>query len=119
MAALSPKPGKNSGLGPKIITSPFTSVLIFSLIVIALIVNFKLVDKVNKRTYSFFEENVDANRKYNYFDDLTRNYKVGKDIRLYNMQDFIMSQWKNSVELHVVICLIWERCSGNLAVELL
>lgn len=55
--------------------------------------NMKAVGAIQKE---FFEQNVMANNKFGYFRRFIYEYNLGKDIRLYNMQDMILENLKES-----------------------
>ena len=55
--------------------------------------NIKRVGAIQK---DFFEQNVMANNKFGYFRRFVYEYNLGKDIRLYNMQDMILENLKQS-----------------------
>lgn len=72
--------------------SPYLVVLLFAFYFVAIIVNFLFIKKANNRAYSYFEENVDNNRKFIYILSLITNYQLGKDIRIYQMADAIKEE---------------------------
>ena len=57
--------------------------------------NMKAAGAIQKE---FFEQNVMANNKFGYFRRFIYEYNLGKDIRLYNMQDMILENLKDSDE---------------------
>lgn len=55
----------------------------------------------NKKAYDVMMMNIDINKRFGYFYQISSNYQYGKDIRLYNMQPMleeIMTDEKFSVE---------------------
>ncbi len=68
-----------------IMNSPYLVALLFVLYFVAIVVNFLFIKKANNRAYSYFEENVDNNRKFTYILSLITNYQLGKDIRIFQM----------------------------------
>jgi ATP-binding cassette subfamily B protein len=73
----------------RVMKSPVLVIILFLLFIIALLINFKIIQKMMRLSYAFFEKNVDNNRKFFYFMQLANNYKLGKDIRLYHMSGMI------------------------------
>ncbi|GKX67946.1 ABC transporter ATP-binding protein [Inconstantimicrobium mannanitabidum] len=78
--------------------SPLLAVLLFGVMIISILLNFGILNKQNVVQYKFFEKNVDSNRKFGYFVGLPNNYKLGKDIRIYNMCNMIMEEMWNARE---------------------
>ena len=69
--------------------SGFTVVLIMGLTLIA---TYYLKKWTGKQEQKNFEENVEGNRRFSYFYEFVWNYAMGKDIRLYRMEDMIMDE---------------------------
>lgn len=80
----------------KILNSPILTLVLLFILCLALYVNSRFVKKVNEETYAFFEKNVDGNRKGEYFFGLAQNYKMGKDIRIYNMAGLMEEELRNA-----------------------
>lgn len=78
--------------------SPVLAVLLFCVMIISILLNFGILNKQNVVQYKFFEKNVDSNRKFAYFMGLPNNYKLGKDIRIYNMCNMIVEEMWNARE---------------------
>lgn len=68
-------------------------VCIFGIDIWVICRNIKRVGAIQK---DFFEQNVMANNKFGYFRRFVYEYNLGKDIRLYNMQDMILKNLKES-----------------------
>jgi ATP-binding cassette subfamily B protein len=74
--------------------SPFLVILLFVFYFVAIIINFLFIRKANNSAYSYFEENVDNNRKFTYILSLITNYHLGKDIRIFQMAAAIKEEIK-------------------------
>lgn len=85
-------PKENATVLERVFNSPLPTLLFFILFASALFLNFKISEQLNKRSYAFFEENVDTNRILNYFGGVSNNYNFGKDIRIYGMADMIQEE---------------------------
>ena len=89
-----------SSLLIRIFNSPFAPIALMIIFFLSIILNFVILNRINKKQYQFFEQNVDGNRLFFYFINLTTNYHRGKDFRTYNMGDMIedeMSQINNRI----------------------
>lgn len=75
-----------------IMNSPYLVVLLFLFYFVAIVVNFLFIKKANNKAYSYFEENVDNNRKFTYILSLITNYQLGKDIRIFQMAPAIKEE---------------------------
>ena len=73
----------------KFVNSPIAAVLIVILMAGIIAINYYISVQVYKLEYEFFDANVDSNRKFSFFTDLAEEYPVGKDIRIYKMQNMI------------------------------
>ncbi len=73
----------------KIFNNPLVGVGLMVLIVISLLLNFKILSKVNKLQYKLFEDNVFTNRLFAYFTDASLDYKLSKEVRLYHVNKLI------------------------------
>ena len=69
--------------------SPIVGSLIIGIILLSLINNFISLSKQNKIQYETFTENVKINRIFQYFANIAFDYKLAKDIRIYNMDKLI------------------------------
>lgn len=82
-----------------LLASLFTDViaiLLFIIFFFALYINARYVKKINHESYAFFEKNLEGNRKGTYFLELVNNYKVGKDVRIYQMSELIEEEVNNA-----------------------
>jgi len=73
----------------KIFNNPLVGVGLMVLIVISLLLNFKILSKVNKLQFKLFEDNVFTNRLFAYFTDASLDYKLSKEVRLYHVNKLI------------------------------
>lgn len=73
----------------QIMNSPYIVLLLFLSFFLSIYINLHFIKQINEESYSYFEKNVDNNRKFFYFMELANNYQLGKDIRLYRMSDMI------------------------------
>jgi len=71
------------------ILSGVETILLIPLIIIVLYLNKKISDKINNISYDFFKENVKGNREFSYYFKFLHSKELGKDVRIYNMQDMI------------------------------
>lgn len=76
----------------KIFNSPILAVILIFILFYSVFINYKIVKRINKQSYEFFEKNIEYNRRFFYFLKLTNNYKLGKDIRIYNMHEMITDE---------------------------
>lgn len=76
------------------ITSPYLSVLIFIIILINVFVSMYSSSTMEKKMYLLMKNAVQFNRTYTYYlENYITNYHTGKDIRIYNQQDLIRSEY--------------------------
>lgn len=66
----------------------FTLIITF-VIVVAVLMVFFISQVLSKKWNKYTDENVKLNKLLIYFSDLVTNYKVGKDIRIFNSSKFI------------------------------
>ena len=77
------------------LNNPWSSLVLFGVVILALIASLPLVSLSNKLAYKAMMSNVEGNRRFGYFYDVCSNYEMGKDIRLFHMQDMLLSLQKN------------------------
>lgn len=92
----------------KIFNSPLIGVGIIILIIISLLMNFKIIKKINKLHFDIYEENIYANRLFLYLRDSSMDYKISKDIRLFHI-DKLLSNKINE------FCYIFGKSYGKIA----
>jgi ATP-binding cassette, subfamily B, bacterial len=85
-------PLQNPSVMEAIFNSPYSTIGLFIILILTLMLNFKIMRKINKEVYAYFEKNVTINRIFNYFASLTMNYQFGKDIRIYKMDELIADE---------------------------
>ena len=73
------------------INNPLSSLIIFITILILLIFTSLISKKDNKLSYESMLGNIEGNRRFGYFYRICNNYKIGKDIRLYGMQNLLLN----------------------------
>ncbi|MDF2538978.1 MAG: transporter related [Herbinix sp.] len=106
----------NESVFIRVMNSPWIVILLFSLFLLALIMNFRILKRMNDKSYAFFEKNVDINRQFGYFINLGNNYKFGKDIRLYHMAGMIKEEIDRTMnpasETILGLGKIYGKCNG-------
>ncbi len=88
------------------LNNPWSSLVLFGVVIFALFASFPLVSYSNKLTYKAMTENVEGNRRFGYFYQVCNDYELGKDIRLFHMQKMLLSLQAN--DKHGVNAT-WER----------
>lgn len=58
-------------------------------LVLSILFQMRTQKKMNTIQLSWFNANVDSNRKFNYFERLTQTQSIGQDIRIYGMADLL------------------------------
>jgi len=97
------------------LNNPWSSLVLFGAVVLAVLLSLPLVARSNKLAYKAMMENVEGNRRFGYFYDLCSDYESGKDIRLFHMQDMIISlQEHDKFGANVV----WEKfCHSDMVIQ--
>jgi ATP-binding cassette subfamily B protein len=75
-----------------IFNSPLIGVGIIGLIIISILLNFRIVKKINRLHYDIYEENITVNRMFLYLRDSSMDYKISKDIRLFHIDKLISNK---------------------------
>ena len=78
----------------RILNSPFSIVILLIGLIISFLVSRYVMKKNNEKSFEVMMFNIDGNRKYAYFNQICNNYKFGKDIRLFHMQDMFLNRMK-------------------------
>ncbi|MBI9009779.1 MAG: ABC transporter ATP-binding protein [Tenericutes bacterium] len=73
----------------KIFNNPLIGVGIMVLIFASLLLNFRILSKVNKLQYGIFKDNVVVNRLFGYFTEASIDYKLSKEVRIYQINKLI------------------------------
>jgi ATP-binding cassette subfamily B protein len=87
----------------RVLNSPWSIFIILIGLFIPFTISRYIMKRNNKKEYEIMLYNISSNRKYSYFLQLCNNYKYGKDIRLFNMQDMflnMMSESRRKAEIH-------------------
>lgn len=92
----------------KIFNSPLIGVGIIILIIISMLMNFKIIKKINKLHFDIYEENIYANRLFLYLRDSSMDYKISKDIRLFHIDKLL------SNKIHE-FCYLFGKSYGKIA----
>jgi ATP-binding cassette subfamily B protein len=94
----------------KIFNSPLIGIGIIILIVTSMLLNFRIIKKINKLHYDIYEENITVNRMFLYLRDASMDYKISKDIRLFHIDNLL------SDKIHDT-CYRFGKSYGNIAVK--
>lgn len=78
----------------KVLNNPLSFLVIVLAICIPTLMSRYVMKKNNEMSYDIMMYNIEGNRKFHYFHQIASNYKYGKDIRLYNLQDFFINNMK-------------------------
>ncbi len=78
----------------RILNSPWSIILILLTILIPVKISKYVMKKNNEKSYEIMMYNIDGNRISSYFMQISSNYKYGKDIRLYELQDLFLNEMK-------------------------
>lgn len=76
----------------KIFNNPLMGVVLFILIFVSLFLNLNYLKRVNAIQYEIFEKNVVLNRMFGYLAEVSTDYKLGKDIRIFKINNLIMDE---------------------------
>lgn len=78
----------------------YSSLLLIAVLLLSMVFRYVLARYWNRIEHTSFERNVEFNRGFSYFFSLIYEYRRGKDIRLYRMQDKILNEInKNAKQL--------------------
>jgi ATP-binding cassette subfamily B protein len=78
----------------KIFNSPLVAIGLFILIIASLLINLNYLKKLNITQYEVFEKNVFLNRMFGYLNDVSLDYKQGKSLRIYKIDELIIDEIK-------------------------
>lgn len=67
----------------------FAKIGLLCCIILVIYLTYYTTKKSNKITLDMYESLIPYNVKYNFYDEYNEDYNVGKDIRIYNLQDFV------------------------------
>jgi ATP-binding cassette subfamily B protein len=79
----------------RFLNNPWSIIIILLAIFIPTIISRYVMKKDNEQSYDIMMYNIDGNRIIGYFLQMSANYKYGKDIRLYNLQDMFLNKMKD------------------------
>lgn len=82
-----------------ILNNPWSVGIIILAILIPTAISKYVMRKNNERSYNIMMYNIEGNRKFHYFHQICANYKYGKDIRLYNLQDLFLDNMREVREV--------------------
>lgn len=72
------------------LNNPWSALIILLALLIPVIISGYVLKKDNKMSYQMMMNNIEGNRKFSYFYQICSNYKYGKELRLYQMQDLFI-----------------------------
>jgi len=84
----------NTSLIVRLLNNPWSVIIILLAILIPAMISKHVMKKSNAMSYDIMMYNIEGNRKVSYFSQITANYKYGKDIRLYKLQDIFLNKMK-------------------------
>lgn len=73
----------------RFVASNWSFLVIPVCLVLSILFQMRTQKKMNAIQLSWFNANVDSNRKFNYFERLTQTQSIGQDIRIYGMADLL------------------------------
>ena len=76
----------------KAFNNPLIGVALFVLIIISLLLNLNYLRIMNNIQYTVFERNVVVNRMFGYLTEVSLDYKLGKDLRIYKINELVMHE---------------------------
>lgn len=68
--------------------------VLFFLILIVAIFNFKMLKKANQMEYDFFQDCIPLNREFRFFYNFIQDYHKGKQVRIYDMTSMLLHMMK-------------------------
>ncbi len=77
-----------------VINQWYSGAFVIIILILTLLATYYLKRWIGKQEQKNFEDNVEGNRRFNYFFGFIYHYAIGKDIRLYRMKDMIMDEIK-------------------------
>ncbi len=79
---------------PRILNSQWSILVIVLAIFIPAFISKYVMKKNNEKSYGIMMYNIEGNRIIGYFQQISANYKYGKDIRLYKLQDMFVNKMR-------------------------
>ncbi|MHA1519661.1 MAG: ABC transporter ATP-binding protein [Promethearchaeota archaeon] len=96
------KDTNDASLIVRILNTPWSGLILFLGFLIPFTISKYIMKKNNEKSLEVMKFNIEGNRKYTYFNQICSNYKYGKDIRLFHMQDMFldrMSEFRAKTEI--------------------
>ena len=94
LGLLSIKETSNSSLVVQVLNTPWSALSILFALFIPTVISKYVMNRNNEKSYNIMMMNIDGNRKIGYFCQICANYKYGKDIRLYHLQDMFLNKMR-------------------------
>ncbi|MBU1145779.1 MAG: ABC transporter ATP-binding protein/permease [Firmicutes bacterium] len=94
LGLLTVKQTTNTSIVVQVLNSPWSIVVILLALIIPTAISKHVMNKNNEKSYDIMMFNIEGNRKLGYFGQICSNYKYGKDIRLYQLQDMFLKKMK-------------------------
>lgn len=76
----------------------YSALILIAVLILSTALRYALARYLNRIEHKSFERNVEFNRGFSYFFSLIYQYQLGKDIRLYRMQDKIINEMNKNAE---------------------
>lgn len=76
----------------------YSALILIAVLILSIALRYMLARYLNRIEHKSFERNVEFNRGFSYFFSLIYQYQLGKDIRLYRMQDKILHEMNKNAE---------------------
>ena len=80
----------------RVLNNPWSIIIILFAVLIPAAISKHVMKKDNEKSYDIMMYNIEGNRVISYFMQIAANYKYGKDIRLYNLQDMFLNRMKQT-----------------------
>lgn len=88
------KDTNNTSLIVRILNTPWSTLILLFGFLMPFTISKYVMKKNNEKSLEVMMFNIEGNRKYSYFNQICSNYKYGKDIRLFHMQDMILDRMR-------------------------
>ena len=92
----------------RILNTPWSAIIILAALFIPAMTSKYVMKKSNEQSYKMMMTNIEGNRRFGYFYQICSNYKYGKDIRLFHLQDMFLNKMK---EVRNAADVNWRRFS--------
>ncbi len=74
------------------IASPYFSIITLLLIISNIVFSMKMSTRATKESYTIGKSFLQINRLFHFYSDIIKNYKYGKEVRLYDQKAFILDK---------------------------